>query len=54
MFEMDKDIERVILNTPSELEVFKAVRSKGMLTMREDAMLKAFKGEISFEEVNKF
>ncbi len=53
MFEIDKDLERVILSTPSELEIYKAVRAKGMLTMREDAILKAFAGLIPFEEVNK-
>ena len=53
MFAIDKDVEKIILNNPSELEVFKVVRAKGMLTMREDAMIKAFRGEIPFEEVNK-
>jgi type IV pilus assembly protein PilB len=53
MFEMDKDIERAILGSAAELEIAKIVRSKGMLTMKEDAMLKVFKGEIPFEEMNK-
>ncbi len=52
-FEIDKDIERVILSSPTELEITKIVRKKGMFTMKEDAMLKAFRGEIPFEEVNK-
>jgi type IV pilus assembly protein PilB len=53
MFEMDKDIEQVILKDPTEFAISKVVRKKGMLTMKEDAMLKAFNGEIAFEEVNK-
>jgi type II secretory ATPase GspE/PulE/Tfp pilus assembly ATPase PilB-like protein len=53
MFEMDKDIEQIILKNPTEFEISKVVRKKGMMTMREDAMLKAFAGEIAFEEVNK-
>ncbi len=53
MFEIDKEIEKAILTNPTELEIFKAVRQKGMLTMREDAMLRAFRGELPFEEVNK-
>jgi type II secretory ATPase GspE/PulE/Tfp pilus assembly ATPase PilB-like protein len=53
MFEMDKEIERIILSNGTELDIAKIVRKKGMLSMREDAMLKAFRGEISFEEVNK-
>ncbi len=53
MFEMDKDIEKVILSTPTELDISKVVRQKGMLSMKEDAMLKAFRGELPIEEVNK-
>jgi type IV pilus assembly protein PilB len=53
MFEMDKDVERAILSNATELEISKIVRQKGMLTMREDAWLRAFKGEVPLEEVNK-
>ena len=52
-FEMDREIERIILTNPIESEILKAVRAKGMLTMREDAILKAFKREIPFSEANK-
>jgi type II secretory ATPase GspE/PulE/Tfp pilus assembly ATPase PilB-like protein len=52
MLPIDKDIERLILKSASELEIHKTARDKGMLTMREDALLKAFKGVIPFEEVN--
>jgi type IV pilus assembly protein PilB len=51
-FEMDKDIEKVILTNPTDIELWKAARAKGMLTMREDAILKAFKRIIPFEEIN--
>ncbi|MBX4188397.1 MAG: Flp pilus assembly complex ATPase component TadA, partial [Candidatus Doudnabacteria bacterium] len=53
VLEMDKDLERIILTNPTEIEISKLARSKGMLTMKEDAMLKAFEGVIPFEEVNK-
>lgn len=49
---MDKDIEAVILKNPTEPELLKVVRGKGMLTMKEDAILKAFQRIIPFEEVN--
>ena len=49
---MDKDIEHVVLTSPVEEKVFAAAREKGMLTMREDAIIKALAGDISFEEVN--
>jgi type IV pilus assembly protein PilB len=53
MFAMDKDIEQVILKNPTELEITKLLRAKGMLTMKEDAIIKAFEKKIPFEEVNK-
>ena len=53
MFAMDKDIERTILTNPVESEVLKIARQKGMLTLKEDAIIKAFEKKIPFEEVNK-
>lgn len=52
MFLMDKDIEQVILKNPVESEIQKVLRNKGMHTMKEDAIFKAFKREIPFSEVN--
>ncbi len=53
MYEMDRDIERVILTNPVESAIYDAVRKKGMITVREDAIIKAMKKEIPFEEINK-
>lgn len=53
MFSMDKDIEQAILKTPTETEILKIARSKGMITLKEDALIKAFRKEIPLEEVNK-
>ena len=52
-FKMDKELEAAILTDPTELNLTKILRSKGMLTMKEDAIMKAFRREIPFEEVNK-
>ncbi len=52
-FKMDKEIENVILKNPTELEISRLLRQKGMLVMKEDAILKAFEKTIPFEEVNK-
>lgn len=52
MFMMDKNIEQVILKNPVESEIQKVLRAKGMHTMKEDAIFKAFKREIPFSEVN--
>jgi|TARA_R110000824_G_scaffold401771_1_gene615692 type IV pilus assembly protein PilB len=49
---MDKELEHVLLTTPVEEKVYAAARAKGMITLREDAIIKALNGEIPFEEVN--
>jgi len=51
---IDKDVEKLILENPVESELLKLARSKGMFTMKEDALLKSFKGIVPFLEVNKF
>jgi len=53
MFAMDKDIEKVILKNANESEIWKILREKGTISMKEDAMIKAFERKIPFEEVNK-
>jgi type IV pilus assembly protein PilB len=50
--EMNRDLEEAILKGTNEAEIWKLARNKGMLTLREDAIIKAFKGDIPFEEVN--
>ncbi len=52
MFEMDRDVEKVILNNPVETAIFDAVREKGLITMREHAIIKALEQKIPFEEIN--
>jgi len=42
VLEVDKEMQQIILKTPTEQEIWKYARSKGMLTMKEDAMIKAF------------
>lgn len=53
IYKMDRDIEEVILKNPIESAIYEAARSKGMLTMKEDAIVKALRKEIPFEEINK-
>lgn len=45
-------LEQVILKEPVEEKIYAVARAGGMLTMREDAIVKALAGEIPFEEVN--
>ena len=54
MFKIDKDMQQVILKNPVDSEIYKVAREKGMLTMREDAMLKAVEGLIPYKEVFNF
>jgi type IV pilus assembly protein PilB len=54
MFKIDKEMQNVILKNPVDSEIYKTARSKGMLMMREDAMLKAIDGIIPFTEVYNF
>jgi type IV pilus assembly protein PilB len=52
ILEMDHDLESVILKEPTALAIGALARQKGMLSMKEDAMIKAMQKEIPFEEVN--
>ena len=52
VLEMNKDIETSILKNPTETEIAKIARGNGMLTMKEDALLKAFARIVPLEEVN--
>ncbi len=54
MFKVDRDIQELILKNPVEPELYKLCRSKGMLTLREDALMKALKGDIMMQEVYSF
>ena len=52
MFEIDKGIERIILNEPTEPKIYAEARAKGMITMKEDAILKCMEGLVPFREIN--
>lgn len=53
MFKMDADIEQAILNNPIESEIYKIARKNGLITMKEDAIIKALQKIIPFEEINQ-
>jgi type IV pilus assembly protein PilB len=54
MFKVDKEIQNVILKSPTNGEIYKVARKHGMLMMKEDAMLKSIEGVIPFTEVYNF
>ncbi len=54
MFEIDKEMQSVILKSPTEQDIYKLARSKGMLSMREDAILKCTQGIVPLQEIYNF
>jgi type IV pilus assembly protein PilB len=52
VLEMSPSVEKIILDNPVESKLWAAARAEGMLTMREDAMMKVFDKKIPFSEVN--
>jgi len=54
MFKIDKEMQSIILKKPEEQEIYKLARSRGMLSIREDAIVKSLNGSIPFQEVYNF
>ncbi|RJR14064.1 type II/IV secretion system protein [Candidatus Parcubacteria bacterium] len=52
VLEMSAELERVILESPVDSKLWGVARSQGMLTMQEDAMVKAFDKKVPFSEIN--
>lgn len=52
MFIVDKEVENFILKKPTENDIYAYVRkTQGMLTMKEDAILKCMAGKIPWDEI---
>jgi type IV pilus assembly protein PilB len=47
----DEAIEKIIPQNPSEREIKKIARGQGILSMRQDGIVKILNGITSFEEV---
>ncbi len=52
VLEMSSEIEKIILDNPVDSRIWASARAQGMLTMQEDAMIKAFDKRIPLSEVN--
>jgi type II secretory ATPase GspE/PulE/Tfp pilus assembly ATPase PilB-like protein len=50
---MNRAIEQIVLEDANETKIYTEARKDGMLTMREDAIIKSFEKIVPFEEVNK-
>lgn len=49
---VDEDIGKLILNGANEEQIYDMARSKGFMSMKEDAIIKALEHTIPFEEVS--
>jgi type IV pilus assembly protein PilB len=54
MFNIDKEMQKIILSKPQEQDIYALARSRGMLTIREDAIIKSMEGLIPFKEIYNF
>ncbi|MBI5077830.1 MAG: type II/IV secretion system protein [Candidatus Yonathbacteria bacterium] len=52
VFSVDKDIEKIILAEPTEVRLWEATRKRGMISMKEDAILKSMDKIVPFQEIN--
>jgi type IV pilus assembly protein PilB len=53
MFKVDKEMEGIILDDPTERAIYKAARRKGMITLKEAAIIKGLDKEVPFSEINE-
>ncbi len=53
MLPFSPELEHQILTDPAEDKLWELARKQGMLSMKEDAIMKAFEGTIPYAEVNK-
>jgi type II secretory ATPase GspE/PulE/Tfp pilus assembly ATPase PilB-like protein len=48
---MTRELEKIIIESPTESKIIEESRRQGMLTMRQDGFLKVLEGIVSLEEV---
>lgn len=53
MFSITPNIEKIILKDASSSDITKIIREEGMISMKEDGILKALKGTTSLEEIRR-
>ena len=47
-------MQNIILKNPQEQEIYKTARKQGMITIKEDAIIKSIKGDIPLQEIYNF
>ncbi len=53
VFDVDEQIQKLILNSASSADIQKAAQEQGMITMRQDGYLKALAGHTTIAEVDR-
>ena len=53
-FEINEEVQELILRNGSEDQIFQVARRHGFMTMQEDAIIKALQHTIPYEEMNAF
>ncbi|MCL2085560.1 GspE/PulE family protein [Candidatus Saccharibacteria bacterium] len=53
VMEVDEDIQKMIVARSTSHEIMRMAQEKGMVSMREDGILKALNGQTTLEEVNR-
>jgi type IV pilus assembly protein PilB len=53
VFNIDEDIQKLILQHATSAQIQNAAREKGMITMREDGYMKALAGYTTLSEINR-
>ncbi len=48
---MTPELEKIILSEPSENRIAEEAKRQGIVTMRQDGIIKALRGVIGFEEL---
>lgn len=51
ILEVTEQLSKIILTSPSEAEILKEAQRQGMITMKQDGIIKVIKGATSLEEV---
>ncbi len=51
VLKITKELEQIVLTNPTEPLIFKEARRQGMITMREDGVIKVLEGKVGFEEL---
>lgn len=53
MLAMTPEMENIILHEPTDLKIIEEAKRQGMITMRQDGLIKVLKGQVGLEELSE-